>query len=82
MITDYFHYQFVQGDIWPFIGVVTLVLLIIFYMPSPSSCIQPIAAWKSLEIYNTKRKQQYISDAARLLQVGLSKVRHIPPTTK
>jgi hypothetical protein len=79
MITDYVN-QSIQGDIWPLIGVVTLALLIILYVTLLSvSCIHPITTWKSLEIYSTKRKQQYISDAARLLKAGLSKVRHLKP---
>ena len=76
MITNYLNH-FIQNDIWPFIGMVTLVLLITAYVPSLLPRIYPISAWKWLEIYSTKRKQQYISDAAGLLKAGLSKVRHI-----
>lgn len=76
MMTNYLNYFF-QNDIWTFIGVVTLVLLITAYAPSLLSCVHPISAWKSLKIYATKRKQQYISDAAGLLKAGLSKVRYI-----
>jgi hypothetical protein len=76
MITDYFH-QFFQSDTWPFVGVIALVLPIIFYVPSLLSYTHPISAWKSLEIYSTKRKQTFISNAAGLLKAGLSKVRDI-----
>lgn len=68
--------QIFQGIILPFFGMVTLALLVLFYVPSLLSYIHPISVWKSLEIYSAKRRQQYIADAAGILKAGLSKVRN------